>query len=34
MYGFGFDMYYLVLVLPCVLFAMWAQWKVNSTFDR
>ncbi len=34
MYGFGFDMYYLVLVLPCVLFAMWAQWKVNSTLDR
>ena len=27
MYGFGFDMYYLVLVLPCVLFAMWADRK-------
>ena len=31
---YGFDMYYVVLVLPCVIFAMWAQWKVNSTFDR
>ena len=29
-----FDMYYVVLVLPCVIFAMWAQWRVGSTFDR
>lgn len=35
MFGmYGFDMYYVILVLPCMLFAMWAQWKVNSTFDR
>lgn len=31
---YGFDMYYLVLVLPCVIFAMWAQSHVNSTFNR
>ncbi len=35
MYGYyGFDIYWLVLVLPCMIFAMWAQWRVNSTFDR
>lgn len=35
MYGYyGFDIYSLVLVLPCMIFAMWAQWRVNSTFDR
>lgn len=34
-YGFyGFDMYYLVLVLPCIILAMWAQSRVNSTFNR
>lgn len=34
-YGYyGIDMYYIVLVLPCVLFAFWAQSKVNSTFNR
>ena len=34
-YGYyGIDMYYIVLVLPCVLFAFWAQNKVNSTFNR
>lgn len=33
-YYYGFDYYYLVLVLPCVFFAMWAQFKVKSTFDR
>ena len=27
-------MYYIVLVLPCVLFAFWAQSQVNSTFNR
>lgn len=30
----GFDKYYFLLVLPCVIFAMWAQFKVNSTFSR
>lgn len=33
-YYYGFDMYYVVLVLPCLLFAMWAQHSVNSTFNR
>lgn len=34
-FGFyGFDIYYLVLILPCVVLAFWAQSKVKSTFDR
>ncbi|HJC12707.1 MAG TPA: zinc metallopeptidase [Candidatus Agathobaculum intestinigallinarum] len=34
-YGFyGFDMYYLVLVIPCVILAFWAQARVKSTFGR
>lgn len=34
-YGYyGIDMTYIVLVLPCVLFAFWAQNRVNSTFNR
>lgn len=31
-YGYGIDVYYLVLVLPALLVAMWAQYKVKSTF--
>ena len=31
---YGFDMYYLVLVIPCVILAFWAQAKVKSTFNR
>ena len=31
---YGFDIYYLILVLPAVIFAMWAQSKVNSTFNK
>ncbi|MGM9611948.1 MAG: zinc metallopeptidase [Butyricicoccus sp.] len=33
-YYYGFDMYYLVLVLPCVILAFWAQARVNSTFQK
>ena len=34
-FGFyGFDIYYLVLVVPCVILAFWAQGKVKSTFSR
>ena len=34
-YGYyGIDMTYIVLGLPCVLFALWAQSRVNSTFSR
>ena len=31
---YGFDMYYLILVIPAILFSLWAQHKVNSTFDE
>ena len=31
---YHFDMTYLVLVLPCLILAMWASANVNSTFKR
>src|SRR5690242_17509069 len=31
--GFGFDRT-MLLMLPAFAFAMWAQWKVKSTFER
>ena len=34
MFYYGFDMTYLVLVLPCVIFSLWASAKVNSTFKK
>ena len=34
MYFYGFDMYYLILVLPCVLLALWASANVKSTFKK
>ena len=34
MYYYGFDMYYVILVLPAMLFAMWAQFNVKSTFNK
>ena len=33
-YYYGFDWTYLVLVLPCVIFAMIASSRVNSTFKK
>lgn len=33
-YYYGFDLTYLVLVLPCVIFSMIASASVNSTFNR
>lgn len=34
-FGFyGFDMYYLVLIIPCIILAGWAQMRVSSTFRR
>lgn len=30
----GFDIYYFVLIVPAMLFAMWAQMKVSGTFNR
>ena len=29
-----FDLYYLILVVPALLFASWAQMQVSSTFDQ
>ena len=33
-YSYGFDWTYIVLVLPCIIFSMWASSSVNSTFKR
>lgn len=34
-YGFyGIDIYYIVLILPCILLAAWAQMRVKSTFNK
>ena len=33
-YSYGFDWTYIVLVLPCIIFSMWASSSVNSTFNR
>lgn len=34
MFYYNFDMYYVILVLPAMLFAMWAQFNVQSTFKK
>ncbi len=34
MFYYGFDMYYVILVLPAMIFALWAQFNVNSTFKK
>lgn len=34
MYFYGIDPYFLMLVLPAFIFAMWAQANVNSTFNK
>ncbi len=33
-YGYGIDMTYLTLVLPCLLLSLWASSNVNSTFKK
>ncbi|WP_010252406.1 zinc metallopeptidase [Acetivibrio cellulolyticus] len=33
-YFYGFDIYYLVLVMPAFLFSLYAQFKVKSTFSN
>ena len=33
-YYYGFDLSYVILVLPCVIFALWASAQVNSTFNK
>ena len=32
--GYGPDLSYLILVLPCILFSLWASSSVKSTFNR
>lgn len=34
MFYYGFDIYYVVLILPALLVAIWAQYRVNSTFSQ
>ena len=31
---YGIDIYYIALVIPCIIFAFWAQARVKSTFGR
>ncbi len=31
---FYIDPYYIILVVPCILFGLWASFKVNSTFKK
>lgn len=33
-YYYGFDTTYIILVLPALLFALWAQFNVNFTFNK
>lgn len=33
-YYYGFDLSYIILVLPCVLLSLWASNNVNSTFKK
>lgn len=33
-YGYGIDWAYIILVLPAVIFSLWASARVNSTFRR
>ena len=33
-YYYGFDMTYVILVLPCILLSLWASANVNSTFKK
>lgn len=34
MFGFYIDSYYLILVVPALLIAAWAQWNVSSAFRK
>ena len=33
-YYYGFDMTYVILVLPCLILSLWASFNVKSTFKR
>ena len=34
MYYYGFDMTYVILVLPCIILSLWASSNVSNTFER
>lgn len=34
MYFYGYDIYYFILVIPALIFSIYAQIKVNNTFNR
>ena len=34
LYYYGFDMTYIILVLPCLILSIWASTNVNSTFRK
>ncbi len=34
MYYYGFDLSYLILVLPAIVFSLWASNRVNTTFQK
>lgn len=33
-YYYGFDRYYILLVVPCILLALWAQYQVKANFNK
>lgn len=33
-YGYGFDMTYITLVLPCIMLSLWASANVKNTFQK
>ena len=33
-YYYGIDIYYIILILPALLFGLWAQSQVNSSFNK
>jgi len=34
MYYYGFDLTYVIIVLPCIILSLWASSSVNSTFKK
>ncbi len=33
-YGYGYDSYYLLLILPALIISLWAQYKVKHSFSK
>ena len=33
-YYYGFDISYIILVLPCIILSLWASYNVNNTFKK